>query len=153
MPTSNHIFTPSGYQQIKNEYWELSQKKRPEALKRLKEARGMGNLEDNLQYDAVKSELELIDARIAELEEVMKNAKIVQSQNQQTVGVGSSVTVEIDGEKEVYTIVNPFESEPTAGKISYESPVGKALMNKKVNDEVVVNLPHATLKFIIVKIE
>lgn len=147
-----HTFTPEGYNKLKDEYRQLTEERRPETLERLSDAREMGNLEDNLQYEAVKSELELIDARIAELDELLKNAKVVEGSEQEAINVGSRVKVEIDGEKETYIIVNPYESNPADGKISYESPVGKALIDKQPGEEVTVKLPHTEIKYRIIEI-
>lgn len=153
MTDKTHVFTQKGYKKAKKEYKELVEKKRPIALEKLKEARGMGNLEDNIQYETAKSDIERIDARITTLEDLLKQSKIVESQKASIISVGSTVTVTIDGEEDVFIIVNPYESNPNERKISYESPVGKALMDKKSGDIVDVALPHTTISYTIIEVK
>lgn len=138
---------------MKKEYQSLVGGQRPVALEELKEARGMGSLEDNLQYEIAKEKLEIIDARIVEIEELLRQGNVQKVRKHGTVDVGSQVTVEIEGGSEVFVIVNPYEIDPLTGKISYESPVGKALMKRKPGDKVMVTLPHNTLEFVIVKVD
>ncbi len=144
--------TPQGYANLQQEYQYLVQKKRPQVLNDLREAREMGNLEDNLQYNQIREELALIEERIKELEYLLKHAQVAAQKKKDRVDIGSQVTVEIEGERETFTIVNPYESNPVQGKISYESPVGKALMGHRAGEKIEVTLPHTQLKYKIIKV-
>ncbi|MBU1110048.1 GreA/GreB family elongation factor [Patescibacteria group bacterium] len=150
---SSYTFTPNGYEKLKSEYYILTTQKRPSAMEALREAREMGSQEDNLQYDESKAALEIIDGRIAELERMLQQGQVVEDRKKNIVGIGSYVTIEAQGEREKYVIVNPYESNPVAGKISYESPVGKSLLNRKPGETVTITLPHATLEYAIISIE
>ncbi|MDP2861011.1 MAG: transcription elongation factor GreA [bacterium] len=146
--------TKEGLEELKKEYDRLSNTKRPEVVIRLARAREMGDLSENAEYTAARDELSFLDGRLAEMEDVLKNAQAISSKTGETniVAIGSSVTVEIDGEETRYTIVGSVEAAPEKGKISDESPVGKALLGLKVGDEVEINLPSANLRCRIKKI-
>lgn len=148
-----YSLTKEGYKKLEAEHEKLTQEERPAMLEKLREAREMGNLEDNLQYEAVKSELELVDARIREVEDLLNNAEVVSAGSGDEIKVGNIVVVEIDSGQEEYQIVSPYESNPSTGKISYESPVGKALVGRGEGEEVVVKLPQATISYRVLKIK
>jgi transcription elongation factor GreA len=154
MKQQPYFLTQEGYNQLKEEYRSLLDDDKPKIIKRIKEARAKGNLEDNPEYESVREEQMLLEGRIMEIEQILENAKIVENGGSVhgKVSIGSTVTVEIDGEKETYQIVGSAEANPIAGKISYESPVGKSLLGLKPADIVEVRLPHATLKYKVLQI-
>jgi len=146
--------TNQGFEKLKNELEELKNKTKQEVLTRLNQARAMGDLSENSAYSAAKEELNLIEGRIAELEEILKNAEIVEgNNNKNTVQVGSSVVVEINGKKEKFEIVGEFEADPLNKKLSHTSPIGQALTGKKVGDWVEVEVPAGKIKYKIVEIK
>lgn len=154
MKVQPYFLTQEGYNQLKEEYRVLLEEEKPAVISRIKEARAKGNLEDNPEYELVREEQMLLEGRILEIEQILDNTKIVDSSNlvNGKVSIGSTVSVELDGETETYQIVGSAEANPIAGKISYESPVGKALLGLKPSDIVEIKLPHVTLKYKIVDI-
>ena len=155
MSKKTNLLTSKGYKQLKANYIEFVNVKRVAALERLKEARDMGNLEDNIQYESAKSALEVIDAKISELEKLIKTSSIIEDEAQDIsiVQIGVTVIIEVEGDKEEYTIVDPFESNPLENKISHESPVGKALLGKGVGEVVIVELPYGAIDYTIIEIK
>ncbi|HKZ34474.1 MAG TPA: transcription elongation factor GreA [Patescibacteria group bacterium] len=146
--------TAEGLHDLKAEYEKLTREDRPKVADRIARAREFGDLSENAEYDAAREQQSFIEGRIIELEEILKHAQVIENRKSKVniVEVGSTVTVEIDGEKENYTIVGSVEAQPEQGRISHESPVGKALLGLKVGDEVDVDLPHAKLKYRIIQI-
>ncbi|MBI3282503.1 transcription elongation factor GreA [Candidatus Curtissbacteria bacterium] len=133
------ILTKEGLTNLKREYDELVNAKRPAISQRISRAREFGDLSENSEYDAAKEEQTLIETRITALEEVLKKAEIITpSKNADFVIIGSTVVVEVDGEKDEFTIVGTMEADPAKRKISNESPVGQALLGAKVGDVVKV---------------
>jgi len=146
--------TQNGFEKLKQELYELKTKTKEEVLKRLNQARAMGDLSENSAYSAAKEELNLIEGRISELEEILKNAEIVEgNNNKNTVQVGSSVIVEINGKKEQFEIVGEFEADPLNKKLSHTSPIGKALTGKKAGQWVEVEVPAGKIRYKIVEIK
>src|SRR3989344_5938588 len=129
------ILTQKGLDQIKAEYDELISVKRPQITRRIQRAREFGDLSENSAYDAAKEEQSLLEARIAQLEEVFPKAQIIeQTTTSDFVVTGSTVVVEIDDEVHEFAIVGSMEADPAAKKISNESPVGRALLNLKAGE-------------------
>ncbi|MBA4492964.1 transcription elongation factor GreA [Paenactinomyces guangxiensis] len=151
------LLTEEGLEKVKNELEHLRTHKRQEVAQRLKEAIAQGDLSENSEYDAAKEEQAFIESRIITLENMIRNAKIINSENQDknVVHVGSKVTIQElpEGDTETYTIVGSAESDPLLGKISNESPIGAELIGKKVGEEVNVPAPSGTIQFKIVKID
>jgi transcription elongation factor GreA len=146
--------TQQGYVKIQQEYKELVEKKRPYVIDRLQKARGMGDLSENSEYTASKDELAFVEGRILEIEAILKNAKIVASHNHNpVVDVGSKVVVQVDGNTDEFEIVGEFEADPLNKKLSSTSPIGQALLGKKVQDEVEVEIPAGKTKYKIVAIK
>ena len=141
----------------KKEIEELEKVKRPQVLERVSGARAMGDLSENSEYTAAREELNLIDGRIEELEDLIKKAELIEEStsksSSKSVQLGSQVTVSINGKKEVLHLVGEWEADPQAKKISHESPMGQALINHKVGDEVEVKLPNgvAVYKILVIK--
>ena len=147
------LVTREGLTELKRELDELVQSKRPEAVTRLANARGQGDLTENSEYTAAKQDLAFIDGRIAELEQVLHEAKVVSSHSRKKVDVGCKVTLTIKGKKETFTIVGEWEADPAQKKISHSSPLGQALMGKKPGDHVEVEAPAGKILYKIVHID
>ena len=142
--------TREGYERLTAELRDLTDVKRPEIVAAVAEARSHGDLRENAAYDAARQDQAMIEKRILELESMLRNARILendQSAANGVIGVGSKVTVDFDGEDEVYTLVGAIEAKPTQGLISTESPIGKALAGKKVGDSAVVETPGGSMTF------
>ena len=146
--------TKEGLAELQAELSELRDKKRPITLERLSEARDQGDLSENAEYTAARDELSFIDGRIDELEELIKQAQLIEEQSgsQKVVDLGSTVTVHIGQKKEEFTVVGEWEADPTEKKISHESPLGKALMGKRVGEALEVDAPAGKIKYTIVSI-
>lgn len=146
--------TKSGFEKLKQELDELVNVKRPAVVARLERARGEGDLSENSDYTSAKEELDFLDGRIDELRVVVDNAIVVADQAKSTskVSVGTTVTVEIKGKKYDYKIVGEWEADPLNKKISHESPLGQALIDKKIGDSVEVEAPAGTVTYTIVEI-
>lgn len=129
--------TPEGLTEIKKELAELVTVRRPYIADKIRSARELGDLSENFEYHAAKNEQGFIEARIAELEAIVKNAVLIEEPaSTGEVHVGSTVTFEEEGgSPEKYKIVGPAEADYTAGKISFESELGRALLGRKVGDE------------------
>ena len=136
-PRDVHV-TPEGLAEIKSELDELIKVRRPYIADKIRSARELGDLSENFEYHAAKNEQGFIEARIAELEAIVKNAVLIeQPASTGEVHVGSTVTFEEDGgSAEKYRIVGPAEADFTAGRISFESELGRSLLGRKVGDEV-----------------
>ena len=140
--TKKNIMTFAGLRALEDELFDLKVYKRKEVAQKIKEAREQGDLSENAEYDAAKDEQRDIEARIEELEKLLKNVEVVGQDevDADTVGIGSRVKlydVEMDEEVE-YTIVGSTEADALNGKISNESPVGAALIGSKVGETIVV---------------
>ena len=152
---SEVILTAEGYLELETELNDLKINKRPEIIKALKEARALGDLSENADYDAARTEQAQLESRIRELEYKLEHCKIVKSNNKKgVVAIGSNVTVEYvnDAETEEYKIVGSLEADPLNNKISNESPIGCAIINHKVGEVVSVESPNGGYQVKIVKI-
>jgi len=146
--------TKQGYNNLRKEYEELKTIKRTRAVKRLQTARSMGDLSENSEYSAAKEELAFVEGRIQEIEELLKNVEVIQNNSHNiTIALGNQVTVQINNHKEVLQIVGEFEADPLNKKLSSTSPIGKALINKKVGQEVEIVVPDGKLKYKILDIK
>jgi transcription elongation factor GreA len=146
--------TKEGYENLQKEYKDFIEVKKPFAIDRLQKARSMGDLSENSEYNAAKDELGFVEGRILEIEEIFKQAEVVENHlvNNQ-VELGASVTVEVNGKKELFQIVGEFEADPMNKKLSHTSPIGKALLGKKIGDWVEVEVPAGKMKYKIVEIK
>lgn len=154
--TKKNIMTFAGLRALEDELFDLKVYKRKEVAQKIKEAREQGDLSENAEYDAAKDEQRDIEARIEELEKLLKNVEVVGQDevDADTVGIGSRVKlydVEMDEEVE-YTIVGSTEADALNGKISNESPVGAALIGSKVSETIVVETISGDLEFKILEI-
>jgi transcription elongation factor GreA len=135
--------TKEGLANLEQELQHLTMVRRPEVAEKIKRAREVGGTENNAEYDDAKNEQAFVEGRILMLDNIMKNAIIIESPVlPDTVELGNKVLIQNqDGKIEQYTIVGSTESNPIEGKISNESPVGRALLGKKIGNEVDVNTP------------
>ena len=150
------LVTREGLKKLKEELHELEEVKRAEVAARLKEAISYGDLSENSEYEDAKNEQAFVEGRIAELKEMIKNAKIITEKHGAQVRIGSTVTVENLTEKDgnhTYTIVGSTETDPQLNKISNESPVGMALIDKQKGDEVTVHTPGGQAVYKIVSVD
>lgn len=145
------ILTPEGFVKLENELEHLKSVKRKEVAERIKVAISYGDISENSEYDDAKNEQAFIEGRILTLEKMLRNARVIKEDEVDTevVSIGSKVLLkdlEFDDEVE-YTIVGSAESNPSENKISNESPVGQALLGKKVGDTIEVQVPMGTIKY------
>lgn len=142
------IFTKLGYEKLLQEKEDLVQQ-RPSAVEDLAKARAMGDLSENGYYKSARLKLSFLDRQIRHLTYLIKNAQIRQKQATDVVDIESVVTIRDGKIEKTYTLVGGYESNPTKGKISIHSPLGKALMGKRKGDSVTVVAPTATKIYII----
>lgn len=149
------VLTQEGLEALKKEYQELTKVKRPKAVERMVDARDMGDLTENSEYTAARQDLAFIDGRISELEAILKTARVVKSSRKgnHKVTVGSKVTLRTNKKKVVYAIVGEWEADPTKNKISLSSPLGKALIGKKVGVKVEVQAPAGKATYQVLEIK
>ncbi len=146
--------TPEGEKKLRAELAELTGPRREELSQRLRSAIQMGDLSENADYHKAKEDQGFLEGRIQEIEAILRRAVIVEKTNSDIVTVGSHVTVQEDNfPPETYSLVGAKEADPRNGKISNESPIGRALMEHKVGDVVEADTPGGKIKFKILKIE
>ena len=151
------ILTQDGLRKLEEELENLKSVKRREVAERIKVAIGYGDISENSEYEDAKNEQACIEGRIITLEKMLRNARIINNDeiDTETVSIGSTVTVEDMefGDKMDYTIVGTAESDPLNNKISNESPVGKAILGKKVGASVEVSVPAGVIQYRILEIK
>jgi len=146
--------TTEGYQNLKNELKLLKDSKRPVAVDRLQMARSMGDLSENSEYVAAKEELSFIEGRILEIEEILKNVEVVENQvSNDRIILGKTVVVEINEISETFKLVGEYEADPANHKVSPTSPIGQALIDKKIGDLVEVTTPAGKSSYKIIDIK
>ncbi len=149
------LLTIEALKELEAELDQLKVEGRKEAAEKIKLAKSFGDLSENSEYDEAMNDQAKLEARISEIEHILKTAKVldVESLSNENVHIGSVVKIVDKKKKEfVYTIVGFAQADPAAGKISDESPVGKALIGHKVGDKVTVETPNGTLQFKIAEI-
>jgi transcription elongation factor GreA len=153
MPPS--FLTRQGYDKLQEELDYLRTVKRQEVARRLHEAMEGGELIEDAEYEAAKNEQAFVEGRIQELEILLANARVIEDKGKMDVAqVGATVTIQEEGgEPETYTIVGPAEANPREGRISNESPLGRALMDHKKNETARVDAPGGTFVVRILKVE
>jgi transcription elongation factor GreA len=153
---SPSFLTREGYQKLQDELDYLRNIKRKEIADRLHEAMDDGELIDNAEYEAAKNEQAFVEGRIKELEILLANARVIDETHisTETVQIGSTVTIQEEGiEPEIYTIVGTAEADPRYGRISNESPLGKAVLGHKTGDQISVEAPEGAYQVRIMKVE
>lgn len=147
--------TREGYEALKQELESLRQKLMYEISQRIKEARELGDLAENTEYDEAKNEQGRIGSRIAELEHILNNAEIIEATESDVVSIGSWVVIKNlnTGEERTIRLVNPQESDIFSNKVSVDSPVGRILLGKKVGEIVRLKTPSGQVKYEIIGIK
>ena len=150
--------SPERFEKLKEELNYLKTVREREVADQIKEARSFGDLSENSEYDEAKNEQGKLYSRMAEVENILQNCVVIEEaydENSNTVRLGSRITV-LDkeyNEEEVYEVVGSQEADPMNGRISEDSPFGKALLGKSIGEEVVVEAPVGTLRYQIVNVQ
>lgn len=149
--------TLEGKKKLEDELEEYRLKRRPEVIKRIKIARSYGDLSENSEYESAKDEQAMVESRIAQIENMLQYAEIIDNEDvdKDEVSMGRTITIQElpDEDPEEYQIVGESESDPFNGKISNESPMAKGLLGHKVGEVVEVEVPNGTIKLKIVKVD
>lgn len=149
--------TLEGKKKLEDELEEYRLKRRPEVIKRIKIARSYGDLSENSEYESAKDEQAMVESRIAQIENMLQYAEIIDNEDvdKDEVSMGRTIIIQElpDEEPEEYQIVGESESDPFNGKISNESPMAKGLLGHKVGEVVEVEVPNGTIKLKIVKVD
>jgi transcription elongation factor GreA len=155
MANQETLLTPDGHKKLEEELQFLTTVRRPEVAKAIHEAKMDGDVSENAGYEEAKRQQAFLEGRIMTIQGMLKNAVIIESNGpSDTVLLGSQVTVLEDGfDPESYVIVGSVEADPTAGRISNESPLGKALMGRRVGDRVAYEAPGGRIEMEILDIE
>lgn len=149
-----YLLTPEGLAKLNEELKHLIEVKRKEVIERIREAAAHGDLSENADYAQAREEQSFIEGRIQEIEEMIKNAEIITANTQHNiVTIGATATIMVNGKEKKYTIVGSNEANPSEGKISNESIVGKSLLGKRVGDKVPVSTPAGETIYEIVSID
>ena len=154
MASDVHI-TPEGLAAVREEHHELTTNRRPAIVAKIKAARELGDLSENFEYHAAKNEQGMMEARIRELEAIIRNHVLIEAQTERgVVAMGSTVRFAEDGQdEEAYRIVGPAEADPKAGRVSFESALGKALIGHRVGDDVQIKTPGGVYSVRITRID
>jgi transcription elongation factor GreA len=151
---NEQIISQAGYDKLKGELNFLTSVRRKEVAERIERAKELGDLSENAEYSEAKDAQALNEGRILELTNTLKNVTVVQNENSRgKVAMGSKITVKINGQEKQYTIVSFNEADPLDGKISNESPIGVAFLEKKKGETVEVETPRGIMKYKILKVE
>ena len=156
MGNKNTVYlTQEGLDELKEELDNLINVKRPENIQAIKEARALGDLSENAEYDAARNEQAVMEARIKQLEKMLENVTIITEVSKDKVNIGNTVSIKYvdDDEEDEYKIVGSQEADPFESKISNESPIAKALFDHKVGDIVTVESPNGNYQIEIVDIK
>lgn len=146
-------FSPEGLEKLKKELNFLETIKRKEIAERLKHTASLGDLSENFAYQQTKEDQSFLESRILELRKIINQAKIIEKKKNDEVKIGSLVTINLGGEKQKFQIVEPEEADPSKGKISFKSPLGKSLLEKRVEDKIKLESLNGNLEGKILKIE
>ena len=153
MNTKPTYLSRDGYEKLRAELEEMTNTRRAEVARRIHDAKEHGDLTENAEYEDAKNEQAFVEGRIQSLEAIIKNATIIdENHSTEHVQIGSTVSVESGDGVELFTIVGSAEAKPNEGRISNESPVGRALLGKKKGEKVVVRVPAGDFTYKIVKI-
>ncbi len=154
---SNKVYlTNEGFLEIEEELNHLKDVKRPEVIKALKDARALGDLSENADYDAARDEQAKVEGRIAELEKLLETAELIEKRDTDKVSLGATVKIMYEDDEddvEEYRIVGSKEADPSNNKISNESPLAKAIMGAKAGEERTVESPNGNYKVTVIEIK
>lgn len=156
MSTRQVPVTREGLDRLLAELNDLKEVRRPAIVAALAEARSHGDLRENAGYDAAKHDQAMTEKRIADLEALLRQAVVLEdgaAGKGDVVRIGSTVVVDAEGDEERYTIVGAIEAKPSAGLISNESPVGRALLGKRPGEVAVVEAPHGQMRLKVIRLE
>lgn len=143
----SYKLTTEGLAELKAEQAELINK-RPDITERIRTAREMGDLSENAEYASARAEQDRCELRIKEIDTILKNVEIISTTGRSNkVSLGNTVTLDNKGKEKVYKVVGTVEADPLEGKISDESPIGIALLGKKIGDEVEITLPSEKITY------
>ena len=152
--TTDQFLTPEGLEKLREELTYLRNVRRAEVADMIREAREGGDISESAAYEDAKQQQAFVEGRIAEMERLLKDARIIEHRNTGMVMLGSKVTIETPtGRRMDYIIVGSHEASPRDGRISNESPVGKALLNRAVGERVPVETPNGRVDYTIVSVE
>lgn len=150
---NKRYITKTGLEKLRQDLEELK-KRRTDIVDRIKTAKELGDLRENAEYSEARDAQAFNEAKILELEDMLKNIEVVEHGNQNdVVDIGSIITVESNGKTQNFELVGVSEAKPLEGKISVESPLGQAFMGRKVGEEVIVKVPKGTMRYKILKIK
>ena len=149
--TKLYQITEEGKKELELELTDLKGR-RGAIAEKIANARDFGDLSENAEYDSAREEQGLVESRIAEIEDILLNAELIKSGNKSKVGLGSKVELKTGAKNVTYYVVGPVEADPLEGKISNESPIGLALMDKKVGDVATITTPKGDISYEIVSI-
>jgi transcription elongation factor GreA len=152
------LVTPEGLEKLQKELSYLTEVRRKEVADRIRQARDFGDITENSEYDDAKTEQGLLERRISEIQRRIRNAKVVDPSEADTdaVDLGTRVTLRVvgkKGEERTFQIVGTNESDPTSGKLSHASPVGRAVLRRRVGDKVTVSTPRGATEYEIINVE
>ena len=155
---NQELVTPEGLGKLQKELSYLTEVRRKEVADRIRQARDFGDITENSEYDDAKTEQGLLERRISEIQRRIRNAKVVDPSETDTdaVDLGTRVTLRVvgkKGEERTFQIVGTNESDPTSGKLSHASPVGRAVLKRRVGDKVTVSTPRGSTEYEIVNVE
>lgn len=137
--------TPAGKAELEQELAELIAQ-RPAIAERIATARAFGDLSENQEYTDARAEQKVVENRILEIQDTLKNAVLIKTRKSDKVNIGSTVNISMGGKDFTYSVVGPVEANPLEGKISHESPIGKELLGRKVGDEFSFNGKQVKIK-------
>lgn len=129
---------------------EILKGRRSEIAAKISEARDFGDLSENAEYELAREEQGLVETRISEIEDIIRNAEIIKNVGSSKVVLGSKVELKVDNMSVIYMIVGPVEADPIEGRISDKSPIGEALFGKKVGDQATINTPKGSITYEII---
>jgi transcription elongation factor GreA len=154
---NEELVTPEGLEKLQDELKYLTETRRREVADRIRQARDFGDLSENSEYDDAKNEQGLLERRISELQRRLRNARVVDPSetDANAVDVGTKVTLKSTGDdkERTFQIVGSNESDPSTGKLSHSSPVGKAVLKRQVGEKVTVSTPRGTTEYEILNVE
>lgn len=146
--------TQKGFNDLQLELEDLVKNKKLKAVDRLSKARSMGDLKENSEYSAAKEELAFVEGRIGEIDGILSNAEVTLAYKAgDQIEIGSTVVVDINGQRDTFQIVGEFEADPMNKKLSQNSPIGQALFNKKVGEVIEVTIPAGKVNYKIIEIK
>lgn len=143
--------TEAGKQELEAELADLKSR-RGDIADKIANARDFGDLSENAEYDSAREEQGLVESRIAEIEDILLNAELIKSNGKSKIGLGSKVELKTGAKTVTYHLVGPVEADPLEGKISNESPIGLALMDKKVGDVATITTPKGDISYEVISI-